>query len=147
MRALIDTNVILDVLLERRPWSGEGEDIFIAAANEMFTGCITAKEAADVYYFARRLLAGEDDPERSARKIMEGLYTIFELLDTCAVDPLNALTIDNSDYEDAIMIETAKRSGVDCIVTRNGVHFAGSPVPVLTPAEFLERYVYSEESR
>jgi hypothetical protein len=44
----------------------------------------------------------------------------------------------NNDYEDAIMIETALRTGMDCIVTRNTADFASSVVPVLSPGDFLK---------
>ena len=51
MRVLIDTNVILDVLQSREPWYKEGQTIFLAIANQVITGCITAKQAADIHFF------------------------------------------------------------------------------------------------
>ena len=59
------------------------------------------------------------------------------LLDTTAADCKNALSFPNNDYEDALMIETALRSGVDCIITRNVEHFSESPVKIYTPDEFV----------
>ena len=57
---------------------------------------------------------------------------------------LEALLAECADFEDAVMIETAKRSGMDCIVTRNIKHYAGASIPVYEPAEFL-RLLASEK--
>lgn len=54
-----------------------------------------------------------------------------------AADCINAVDSCISDYEDAIMAESAARSGMDCIVTRNVSDYSLSKVPVYTPQEFL----------
>lgn len=138
MRVLIDTNVIVDVLQNRAPWFADGQQIFLAAANQIITGCITAKQAADIYYFSRKQFRGEDFVDDKARKIIVGLYSIFELLDKKAVDCKNALGLSNNDYEDAILISTAARENVDCIVTRNIEHFRScTNIPVYAPDAFV----------
>ena len=43
-----------------------------------------------------------------------------------------------NDYEDAIMVETAIRSEMDCIVTRNVKDYVKSSIPVYDPSEFLK---------
>ena len=50
-----------------------------------------------------------------------------------------AIAIANNDYEDAVMIESAVRSGIDCIVTRNPEHFKPSSIPVYSPSEFAQK--------
>ena len=42
------------------------------------------------------------------------------------------------------MVETAARTGIDCIVTRNLKDYAGAPMPVYSPAQFIE-LLYAEE--
>ena len=137
MRVLLDTNVIVDVLQRREPWFADGQKIFYAAADGRIAACITAKEAADIYYFTRRQFAGQDHVDVKARQIMIKLYALFELIDTLAADCQNALANENGDYEDAIMIETAVRAQVDAIITRNPAHFKHSPVSVYSPKEFV----------
>ena len=66
------------------------------------------------------------------------------MLDSLGADVRLALLAECADFEDAVMIETAKRSGMDCIVTRNTRHYAGAPIPVYEPAEFL-RLLASEK--
>ena len=138
MRVLLDTNVIIDVLQNREPWCISGKAIFLSVARKEFSGCITAKEAADIHFFAKKQFKGEENVDNKARQILIKLFSLFEIIDTTESDCKNALSFPNNDYEDAIMIETALRSGVDCIITRNTEHFSESPVKIYTPDEFVE---------
>ena len=139
MRVLLDTNVIVDVLQRREPWFFDGQKIFYAIANKQITGCITAKEAADIHFFSCKQFTGRENVDAKARQVMAKLYALFELVDTLGIDCQNAIAIDNNDYEAAIMIESAMRSGLDCIVTRNPEHFRVSRIPVYLPSEFVQQ--------
>ena len=139
MKALIDTNIMVDVLQSREPWCVHGQAIFLAVASQKMIGCITAKEASDIHYFARKQFTGQENVDQKACDVLSKIFALFEVLDSLAIDCYNALARDNGDYEDAMMMETAARSGVDCIVTRNEPHFLGGPIPVYTPEEFLQR--------
>ena len=139
MRVLLDTNVVVDVLQRREPWFADGQKIFYAIANQQLSGCITAKEAADIRFFTRKQFTGQENVDAKARQVMTKLYALFELIDTLGIDCQNAIAIENSDYEDAIMIESAVRSGLDCIVTRNPEHFKVSPIPVYLPSAFVQK--------
>ncbi len=141
MKVLIDTNVIIDVLQSREPWCRQGQEIFMAVANKKISGCITAKEAADIHFFSRKQFDGQENVDEKARTILAKLFALFEVLDSLAEDCQNALGIRNGDYEDAMMMETSSRSGVDCIITRNKTHFSGGSVPVYSPDEFLARFL------
>ena len=145
MRVLLDTNVIVDVLQHRDPWFEDGQKIFYAIANKQIIGCITAKEAADLHFFSRKQFVGEENVDAKARQVMTKLYAIFKLIDTLGIDCQNAIAIENKDYEDAIMMESAVRAGIDCIVSRNPDHFKPSPLPVYSPAEFVEKLSKEQE--
>ena len=138
MRVLLDTNVIVDVLQRREPWFADGQKIFYAIANKQIIGCITTKEAADIHFFSRKQFTGQENVDAKARQVMTKLYSIFELVDTLGIDCQNAIAIKNNDYEDAIMIESAVRAGLDCIVTRNPDHFKAASIPVYSPADFVK---------
>lgn len=138
MRAIIDTNVIVDVLQKRDPWFDAGSKIFIAIANRQIIGCVTAKQAADIHFFSRKQFKGQDNVDEQARQILSGLFSLFEVIDTLAVDCQDAMGISNNDYEDAIMIASAQRAGVDCIVTRDPKHYRSSSVKVYSPDQFLD---------
>lgn len=137
-RVLLDTNVILDVLQHREPWCADGEKIFQAIAQKQISGSITAKQAADIYYFSRRQFLGEENADAKARKVMSKLFYLFELTDSLGSDCLNALMLENNDYEDAMLITSAERAGMDYIVTRDPKHFKNSPVRTLSPKSFLK---------
>ena len=66
-------------------------------------------------------------------------------MDTTALDIRNAISADVSDFEDAVMIETAVRSGMDCIVTRNIKDYAKAKLPVYAPADFLRLMMEDQE--
>ena len=137
MRAILDTNVVVDVLQRREPWFREGAVIFRAIATKQVTGCLTAKQIADIHFFSRKQFKGEENVDAKARQVIGKLLALFELIDTLGIDCQNALSINNGDYEDAILIESAARAGVDCIVTRNPAHYKGASVRVYAPDEFV----------
>ena len=62
---------------------------------------------------------------------------LFRLTDTYAEDCINALHSKMTDYEDAVMDETAVRTGMDYIVTRNIKDYKHSKVKATTPSDFL----------
>ncbi len=134
MRALVDTCVLIDTLQNREPFSEFSKQIFLAAANYRFSGCITAKSIADIYYLMHRFT--HDD--KKTREILSTLLDIFDLSDTTATDCKAAIVSEISDFEDAILIETAVREHIDCIVTRNTRDYKGAPLPVYEPEAFLE---------
>lgn len=135
MRALLDTCVIIDAMQERKPFSDDAKAIFLLAANQQFIGYITAKSSTDIYYLMHRY--NHDD--KQSRAILNKLFTLFEVLDTAGTDCRHALPSQISDYEDAVMIATAERSEVDCIVTRNTHDYTRSVITVFTPEEFIAR--------
>ena len=134
MKVLINTNVIIDALQSRTPWARDAQEIFLKTAMNELTGCITAKSVADIHYILHRYL----HDEAKTRDALGKLFKLFQVLDTQAIDCKKALLSSTGDYEDAIMIETAVRSQVDCIITRNIKDYANSPVRVLTPNDFLK---------
>ena len=138
MRVLLDTNIVVDVLQKRQPWFDSGKEIFTAAALQEITGHITAKQASDLYFFACKQLRGEPDIDKKARKILTNLFAIFEIIDAKGIDCEKALLRENGDFEDAMLIESAFREKIDCIVTRNFVHFQNAQVPVYDPESFVK---------
>ncbi len=133
MRVLIDTCVIIDALQSRVPFYKDAEKIFIHAANKQFEGYITAKASMDIYYLTHRYTHNDGE----TRKILSKLYLLFSLLDTTSIDCRKAISSNMSDYEDAVMAETAVRSEMDCIVTRNIKDYETAPLKIYQPDAFL----------
>lgn len=141
MRVLLDTCVIIDALQSRGPFCKDAQEIFLAAANRRFDGFLTAKAATDIYYLTHRITHSD----KETRRILSTLLSLFELIDTAGMDCRRALSSGMSDFEDAVMAESALRTGMDHIVTRNAKDYRQSAVPVCTPGEFLEKIKPEEE--
>ena len=134
MRVLIDTCIIIDALQSRVPFAEAAQKIFLSSANKKFEGYITAKSVTDIYYLTHRLTHSDME----TRKILSKLFMLFHLLDTTSLDCRKAISSEMNDYKDAIMVETAVRSGMDCIVTRNIKDYTKAAVNVLDPLAFLK---------
>lgn len=133
MKVLLDTCIMVDVLQRREPFFEHSYQTMRAIAGRRAEGFLTAKSFADLYYLTHRHI--HDDKE--TRRILSTLLVTLSLLDTAGIDCRRALPSETGDYEDAVMIETARREKMDCIVTRNQRDYTHSPIPVLSPAEFL----------
>ena len=141
MRALIDTCIVIDALQNREGFYDDAQKIFLAVANKWFVGFLSAKSVTDIYYLTHRYTHSDKD----TRTVLNTLFQLFELIDTAGMDCRRALSSDISDYEDAVMMESAVRSGVDCIVTRNIKDYDKSPVPIYLPSDFLKLIEPQEE--
>lgn len=133
MKALIDTNIIIDALTSREPFRETAEQIFILAANQIEDLYITASSATDIYYLTKKHL---HDTEQ-AKNIMSKLYELFYILDVTSEDCRQALSLDIKDYEDAVISYCADRNQMDYIVTRNIKDFKKSKIKVILPDEFI----------
>lgn len=134
MRVLVDTYVVIDVLQHREPFWKDSYAAFLAIANCRAEGYLTAKSLTDIYYLTHR--ATHDDKE--TRKILSTLLIPFDLLDTAGMDCRRAISSDITDFEDAVMVESAVRAGMDCIMTRNLKDYERSVIPIYSPTDFLQ---------
>ena len=101
--ALFDTCIVLDVLQKREPFFDDAHKLFLAVANRRIKGCLTAKSILDIFYLFHRQSHNADE----TRKSISALLNLFEILDTSAIDCRKAILSGISDYEDAVMTETA----------------------------------------
>lgn len=135
MKVLIDTNVALDVLLNREPWVGESQKVWQACEEGRITGYLLASTLTDIFYIARKLVGND-----KARQAVELCLATF------AICPINKVTLEEAvalaepDFEDNVLIVAAVQTGLEAIVTRNPGDFAHSPVTVLAPEQLLEQF-------
>lgn len=133
--ALFDTCIVLDVLQKREPFFDDAHKLFLAVANRRIKGCLTAKSILDIYYLFHRQCHSVDE----TRKSISALLNLFEILDTSAIDCRKALLSGISDYEDAVMTETAIRERVDCVVTRNLRDYRNSSMTILSSEDLAAK--------
>ncbi len=134
MKILVDTNVILDMLAKREPFFASAAKVVLLSAQEKIEAYITSNIVTDIYYIARRHYMRENE----ARDILYKLLRIIGVLDVGHRDCLKALELPMEDYEDALLAVCAKRVNADYIVTRDIDHFRSSPVPSISPDDFLK---------
>ena len=141
MKALLDTCIVVDLLQKREPFFKDAKDIFLCVANHRFEGFVSAKALTDIYYLMHRYTHSDAE----SRKALDTLLKLVGVLPTSGVDCQKALLSEVTDYEDAVMIETAIREQMDCIVTRNLSDYAKSSIPVYAPGAFLALLLENEE--
>ena len=133
MRVYLDTNVILDYLLDSRGNFHEpAVEVMRLVASRRIAGGFSTTQATDLYCHLRKA-AGDD----VARRALRGLYSLCDLYPTPPVACLDALDSGIPDYEDAVQIETARQNACDLIVTRNLRDYEDSSVPYIDPTGLL----------
>ncbi|MCK6584992.1 MAG: PIN domain-containing protein [Anaerolineales bacterium] len=115
MRALIDTNVILDILLKREPFVAEAQAIWDANREGRFEGYVCAITPGTVFYIMRHETKSAEQARQLITILLQAFYT--SLVDHAVLQ--RALQIEISDFEDAIQSASAFVEGLDFIVTRD----------------------------
>jgi predicted nucleic acid-binding protein len=132
VKVLVDTNVVLDVLLDRRPHSTLAAQILGLAEQSRIEGLLCATTVTTLDYLLTQALSRAD-----ARRHLGQLLKIFEIA------PVNRAVIDGamksrmSDFEDAVLERAAQLAGAEAIVTRDAKDFTHAEVPVVDPRELL----------
>jgi len=129
-RILLDVNLVLDVLLDRRPHSDAASVIWGAVEQGKAEGLLSAYAVTTIHYLNAKAVGA-----RAARETTEALLSVFGV---AAVDERvlqSALGLRFKDFEDAVTAAAARHAKCAAIVTRNPRDFKGSPVPVMAPAE------------
>lgn len=135
MKVLVDTNVILDVLCNRKEFVADSLRVFqYCEAQQHITGYISALSIPNIVYIMRKEL----DPER-IKEILHTLTMVFSVVELRESDLLKAAELSFDDYEDAIQSVCAARVRADYIVTRNEKDFVNSAIPAITPSRLLQR--------
>jgi predicted nucleic acid-binding protein len=140
MKVLIDTNIIIDILEQREGFFRDSYRLIQLAAQEKLEAFMSAGAVTDVYYIISRSL---HDADKAREKII-ALTVLIGFCDTTASDIHTALTLNITDFEDAVIASVAKREKADYIVTRNETDFTNSPVPAISPAQFLRLFTGDE---
>lgn len=133
IRALIDTNIIVDVALERAPFSKDAKIIYEKIGCGELQGYISASAATDIFYLLHRKAGTE-----IALKHLQDLVKIFDVLPVDRNIIHAALYSGWSDFEDAVQAQVAMENGIDMIVTRNAKDYKKvEHVKILTPPDFI----------
>ena len=131
-KIFFDTNVIIDVMVAREPFFTNSMAVLSLCETGKAEGIVSTLTFCNVSYILRKLTAPAD--LRSNLLLFRKLLTPVDL-SASLVDKAIASSI--SDFKDAIQYYSAQYGKADFIITRNVRHFPKTPIPVLTPTEYL----------
>jgi predicted nucleic acid-binding protein len=138
IRALIDTNVVIDTSLKRAPFYTDADTILLKLHSGEFLGYISASAATDIFYILRK-----ERGKEVALGMLQNLVKKLAILPVHENTIRTALSSGWSDFEDAVQAQVALENGVDAIVTRNAKDYkAAGAVKILSPPDFIS-YVNS----
>ena len=132
MKTLFDTNVILDVLLDREPFSTDASLLLSKVEQSEITGFMCATTVTTIHYLATKALG-----HQAASHHLKSLLSLFVIAPVNRVVLEQAISARFSDFEDAVLHEAACHAGAKYIVTRNGADFKNSKLAVFAPKEFI----------
>lgn len=134
MKVLFDTNLVLDLLLEREPFVEPAIALFEQIEQGKLEGYIAATTITNIFYIIRKA-AGREVALDAINRLLIGLQF-------CAVDRRTietALSLGLKDFEDSIQLACAMLNQLDAIVTRDQKDFIGSNLPIYSPTELLNQ--------
>lgn len=132
MRVLVDTNVVLDVLLARRPFVGAAAEVFGLVEQASIEGLLCATTITTIDYLLTQAM-----PRLAARHALQKLLTLFEIAPVNRAVLEEALKSKLVDFEDAVLDQAGRLAGAQAIVTRNQQDFRHASLKVLDPDELL----------
>jgi len=131
MKVLLDTNVVLDLLLERENFK-QAKQIFEKIEDRKIDGYLCATTITTIHY-----LVSKTYDKNKANDIIKDLLKLFEIVDVTKSILLKAIENNGKDFEDSVIYSGAEFFDIDVIVTRDKKGFKNSNIKVLNPIEFL----------
>jgi len=138
MQVLIDTNVILDLVLQREGCR-DALAFFVWCRKHKNKTFVTSMSLRDIEYVAMRRLHDRN----KANAVLADVYCLCtKIVGVSADSAINAIHEDYKDYEDELLVQTAKEKLLDAIVTNNIKDFVGRGIAVYTPKEIVNSVAF-----
>ena len=131
-RLLVDLNVVLDVILDRRPGADVAAALWAAVERGHAQGLIPAHGLTTIFYLLERARGGA-----FARQGVEQLIGVFSVASVDESVVRRALALAWPDFEDAVCAAAAEASGCDALVTRDPDGYPDASLPIIEPAAAL----------
>ena len=135
MRAYVDTNILVDLVLSRQEFLPNAQRVFAIGYAGEAQLVVSALSFVNTVYLGRKYKFPMDD-------VLSKLRMIADFVDVADLSGQNVVDMLNSgwrDYEDATQYRSAIDEQADCIVTRNKKDFKAGTLPVLSPVEFFNK--------
>ena len=132
MKILFDTNVILDLLLERKPFAHTATKLVDHVEKGKIQGALCATTITTVHYLAVKSIG-----VRSTQHAIAKLLALFEIAPVHRLALQSALDSKFSDFEDAVIYHSARQINAQGIVTRNVKDFKKVTLRIYTPQDLF----------
>ena len=129
---LIDTNILVDMALDRRPFSESASRLLNRLPSSGVRAYISWHTVSNYYYLVSPSTGGIE-----TRQMIVDLLRIVSVVPTGTDDLLYAASLPMRDFEDAMQVAAARACGASHIVTRNARDYARSPIPAIDTDEAL----------
>ncbi|MDF1882218.1 PIN domain-containing protein [Sulfurimonas sp. MAG313] len=138
MRILLDTNIVLDLLLDKEPFSKDAMEIFSLIESKYLEAYLCATTITTIHNLISKSLQ-----KNQTDRIIEDLLQLFHIAEVHKEILLLSLKNNAKDFEDSVLYTSAKFSDVDVIITRDKKGFKNSSVLVQEPKQFLASLIKS----
>ena len=136
MKLLIDTNVVLDVLLRREPFSKTAAEVLNLTQRDDVQEYVSASAITDIYYIANKQMKDRD----AVRDLLKRLLVIVSVAAVSKWEIQNALNLAWGDFEDSVQYSVALLNEMDGIVTRNPSDYQDANIRIWLPEQALELF-------
>lgn len=135
-RIFVDTNIIVDLITDRKPFSKFAIDLFNRAEKKKIRLFTSSHSIATTHYLLKKYI-----DEKNLRSILYDLTDYITIIQIDSEMIQKGLRSKHKDFEDALQINCAYSvEKIDCIVTRNIKDFKDSEITVLTPDELYNKF-------
>ena len=134
-KILLDTNIILDIALERREFFEKSKELMLILNKLSIPSYVTATTVTDIYYILKK--------SKGHKLTISFLKNLFDFIDIAGVSKEVidcALYSELTDFEDAVQTECASQNDINIIITRNIADFKKSKLKIFTPSKFISQY-------
>ncbi len=135
MKVLFDTNVVLDVLLDREPDSQSAIKLLAAVETKQINGYLCATTVTTLDYLLSKSIG-----KQASKEALNCLLGLFQIAEVNAAVLQSALNSQFTDFEDAVLYCSAVSVNADVIITRNSKDFKLAELPIFEPSEFLAKH-------
>ena len=133
MRVLIDTNVVLDFVLNRVPFADDAATLFQHIERQTFSAVVSASAVTDIFYLLNK-------EKVDAIAFLKDFLLAVDVLGVDKTIIMYALYSGWTDFEDAVQAQVAIENDIDALITRNTKDYNKlKEIQVLTPAGLLQK--------
>lgn len=132
MRVFLDTNILIDIVLNRKPWVDAALVLLELSRQKRLPLVASDISFVNLAYVLRKAMSPAD--------MYSTMTDMLRYMSVAAAGEsiiTEAVSLRWKDMEDCVQYLSARQAGADCVISRNAADFGEADIPVMTPVEFL----------